>query len=490
MKINLDLKFKYKVVFYYNLIVVFEGEDVSMYINMPICIEKCIKRIEKSGFQAYIVGGCVRDSIIGKKPNDWDICTSATPEEIKEIFKSEKTIDVGIEHGTVVVLLENEAIEITTFRIDGNYSDGRRPDRVEFTSELIEDLSRRDFTINAIAYNHKMGIVDYFNGVQDIGNKVIKCVGNPEKRFREDALRIMRALRFMTQLNYNIEEKTLTALNNNKELLKRISIERISVELNKLILSDYPSDGIENIFNMNIMFIVLPFLKKHEGEYIYDYSNVKRCIGVIEKSPKKIHVRLTVFLYYLLYEHKKESIDIIKRNSKEDVSTLKPHYDIKLKITCEDILKKLHYGNNTIKKVSTLIAYYDTPIYKDKLYIKRLLQSIGVEALCELVIIKDVTRMFLEKENLEIGEQFNVNRSDIEQILEEILENKEVYHKSGLEVTGKDLIKLGIEEGILIGKILDELLEIAIKEPKNNEKEKLTLYAQQMYNNLKSNKNM
>jgi len=195
-------------------------------------------------------------------------------------------------------------------------------------------------------------------------------------------------------------------------------------------------------------------------------------------------------LYYLLYEHKKESIDSIKRNSKEDASTLKPHYDINLKIKCEDILKKLHYDNNTIKKVSTLIAYYDTPIYKDKLYIKRLLQSIGVEALCELVIIKDVTRMLLEKENLEIGQQFNVNRSDIEQILEEILENREVYHKSGLEVTGKDLINLGIKEGILIGKILDELLEIAIKEPKNNEKEKLTIYAQQIYNNLKSNKNM
>jgi len=457
---------------------------------MPICIEKCIERIEKSGFQAYIVGGCVRDSIIGKKPNDWDICTSATPKEIKEIFKSEKTIDVGIEHGTVVVLLENKAIEITTFRIDGDYSDGRRPDGVEFTSKLIEDLSRRDFTINAIAYNHKIGIVDYFNGVQDIESKIIKCVGNSEKRFKEDALRIMRALRFMTQLNYNIEEGTLIALNNNKELLKRISIERINVELNKLILSDYPSDGIENIFNMNIMSIVLPFLKKHEGEYIYDYLNVKRCIEVIEKSPKKLYVRLTVFLYYLLYVHKNGSIDIVKRNSKEDVSTLKPHYDIKLKITCEAILKELHYDNNTIKKVSTLIAYYDTPIYKDKLYIKRLLQSIGVEALCELVIIKDVTRMFLEKENLEIEQQFNVNRSDIEQIVEEILENKEVYHKSGLEVTGKDLINLGIKEGILIGKILDELLEVIIKEPKNNEKEKLILYTQEIYNNLKSNKNI
>ncbi len=459
-----------------------------MYINMPSHIEKCIKFIEKNGFEAYIVGGCVRDSIIGKNPNDWDICTSATPKEIKEIFKKEKTIDVGIEHGTVVVLLENETVEITTFRIDGDYSDGRRPDSVEFTSKLIDDLARRDFTINAIAYNHRIGIRDYFNGVKDIERKVIRCVGDPDKRFKEDSLRIMRALRFIAQLNYKIEEKTLIAIEHNKELLKKISLERIVVELNKLILSDCSGDGIKYMLDMDIMSIVVPYLKNYEGKYIYDSSKIKESIKVIEGCPKKLHVRLTVFLYYLLKSYKDEDENIIESDYKEELFRLKPKRDIKLSIKCEKILKGLHYDNKTIKNVSTLMAYYDTQIYEDKVYIKRLLQGMGADLLDELIIVKYVTKTFLEEENLEIKAEFNLNKMRIELILDEILKNEEAYRKLDLKITGKDLIDLGVKEGIVIGKILDELLEIAIQDPKNNDKGKLTIYAQEIYKDFKSNK--
>jgi len=349
---------------------------------MPRYIENCINDIERNGFEAYIVGGCVRDSIIGKKPNDWDICTSATPKEIKEIFIDKKTIDVGIEHGTVVVLMENEAVEITTFRVDGNYSDGRRPDRVEFTSKLIDDLGRRDFTINAIAYNHKIGIIDYFNGIKDIENKVIRCVGEPNKRFKEDSLRIMRGLRFMAQLNYKIEKETLIAIENNKELFKKISRERIIVELNKLILSDYPGDGIKYMLSMGIMPILVPYLYKDKEKYIYDFFKVKECIKVIEGCPKKLYVRLTVFLYYILKSNKDENN--IRIDYKENTSKLIPKQDIKISIKCKEILKELHYDNRTIKNVSTLIAYYDTPIYEDKAYLKRLLQGTGLDVLGEL----------------------------------------------------------------------------------------------------------
>lgn len=457
-----------------------------MYISMPKYIENCIKRIERNGFEAYIVGGCVRDSIIGKKPNDWDICTSATPKEIKEIFIDEKTIDVGIEHGTVVVLLENEEVEITTFRVDGNYSDGRRPDRVEFTSKLINDLARRDFTINAIAYNHKIGIIDYFNGVKDIESKVIRCVGEPDKRFKEDSLRIMRALRFMAQLNYKIEENTLIAIENNKELLKKISTERIIVELNKLILSNYPGDGIKYMLSMNIMPIVVSYLKNNEGKYIYDSCKVKECIKVIEGCPKKLHVRLTVFLYYILKNDKDENS--IGSDYNEDMSSLIPKKDIKLSIKCEEILKELHYDNKTIKNVSILIAYYDTPIYEDKVYIKRLLQGIGLDLLVQLIIVKGITKTFLQEENLKMKTQFNLNKMRVELILDEILKNEEAYMKTHLKITGKDLINLGVKEGIVIGEILDELLEIVIKDPINNDKEKLTICVKEIYKEHKSNK--
>ncbi len=291
----------------------------------------------------------------------------------------------------------------------------------------------------------------------------------------------------MAQLNYKIEKETLIAIENNKELFKKISRERIIVELNKLILSDYPGDGIKYMLSMGIMPILVPYLYKDKEKYIYDFFKVKECIKVIEGCPKKLYVRLTVFLYYILKSNKDENN--IRIDYKENTSKLIPKQDIKISIKCKEILKELHYDNRTIKNVSTLIAYYDTPIYEDKAYLKRLLQGTGLDVLGELIVVKDITKTFLKEENLEMITQFNLNKTRIELILDEIMKNEEVYRKTDLKITGKDLINLGVKEGIVIGKILDELLEMVIKDPKYNNKEKLTIYVKEIYEKYKSNEN-
>jgi len=242
----------------------------------------------------------------------------------------------------------------------------------------------------------------------------------------------------MAQLNYKIEKETLIAIENNKELFKKISRERIIVELNKLILSDYPGDGIKYMLSMGIMPILVPYLYKDKEKYIYDFFKVKECIKVIEGCPKKLYVRLTVFLYYILKSNKDENN--IRIDYKENTSKLIPKQDIKISIKCKEILKELHYDNRTIKNVSTLIAYYDTPIYEDKAYLKRLLQGTGLDVLGELIVVKDITKTFLKEENLEMITQFNLNKTRIELILDEIMKNEEVYRKSDLKITGTDLI--------------------------------------------------
>ena len=209
-----------------------------MKITMPANANRIIHTLQNAGYEAYIVGGCVRDAILGREPGDWDITTSAKPEEVKSLFH--RTIDTGIEHGTVTVMLDKEGYEVTTYRVDGKYEDHRRPTSVTFTASLIEDMKRRDFTINAMAYNETEGVIDHFDGMKDLERKVIRCVGEPKERFDEDALRILRALRFSAQLDFAIEEKTQEAIRNQAVFLKDISAERIHVELTKLLTSSHP----------------------------------------------------------------------------------------------------------------------------------------------------------------------------------------------------------------------------------------------------------
>lgn len=389
-----------------------------MYI--PEDVDKIIKTIEEAGFEAYAVGGCVRDSLLGIEPKDWDITTSAKPEEIKQIFP--RTVDTGIEHGTVSVLIGKTPYEVTTYRLDGVYSDGRHPDKVEFSSSLAEDLKRRDFTINAMAYSKKTGVVDLFGGKQDLQEGYIRCVGNPMERFSEDALRMLRAIRFGAKLNFTIEEKTYLAIGNLKENLAKISKERIFIELNKTLESDLPQRLID-VKDTGLADFISPLFSQVDKR---SYQGLDKLKG----TPKHLSLRWAAFLY-LIGEEKAIAI-----------------------------LKDLKSDNENIRIVKYLIRYIDYDLDGGIYRLKILLNRIDYENL----------KLLLELKAAGFGKEL----SDILRIrknLEQIIENKEAYRISDLAISGKDLISLGIKQGKQIGDTLDFLLDEVMKNPKLNQKE-------------------
>lgn len=420
-----------------------------MDIIIPEIVEMCIKKLKNEGYEAFVVGGCVRDSIIGRQPNDWDVCTSALPKDTKEVFKEYKTIDIGIDHGTVAVVIHKETIEITTYRVDGEYKDNRRPEKVAFTSNIEEDLSRRDFTINAIAYNNEVGLVDFFNGREDIEGKLIRCVGNPVKRFNEDALRIMRALRFAAQLNYLIEKQTLEAIKGNKELLRNISVERIAVELNKLVMADNPENMINLLFEMDIFKIIIEFMHNCNLKVDKTSNFIEKCGQIIKKCPKDLSIRLCVLLNFIIEGYGLGENLADERESEKANTTL-----------AEKILKGLKYDNCTIKEVSTLSLYYHSNILCDKIHIKRLLNSIDMELLKKLMVMKAA-----------VENQFN--SASYMKILSTIEENRECFKIKDLKINGRDLLALGIKDGKVIGEMLNAFLHMVIENPEMNNREKL-----------------
>lgn len=415
-------------------------------IDIPKHINKCINMLNKAGYDAYIVGGCVRDSIIGRIPNDWDICTLATPLEIKDIFAEYKTIDIGIEHGTIAVMFKEDKIEITTYRVDGKYVDNRRPSSVTFTRSLLEDLSRRDFTINAMAYNKKSGIIDYFGGKDDILKKVIRCVGDPVKRFNEDALRIMRALRFAAQLDYYIEDRTFKGIDTTKKLLKNISKERIVVELNKLILSQNPSSIIKILFNLNIFEYIINFIGECSLKVDKLSEVTEKCGLVLERCPQDLVVRLSVLINYIIQSY--GFIEGCEENKNKKRACIG-----------EKILRELKYDNKTIKAVSVLLLYYDIEIIENKVYIKKVLKDIDIELFKKLLHIKNA--------------ELNKNNTNNLMILNYIVDNNECFKINDLKINGKDIINLGIKNGKIIGEILNALLNMVIENPNMNDEDKL-----------------
>lgn len=413
-------------------------------VIIPKVVEQCIEKLNNAGFEGFIVGGCVRDSIIGRVPNDWDVCTSALPDETKTVFKKYKTVDVGIAHGTVAVVFPEESIEITTYRIDGEYKDSRRPEKVEFTSKIEEDLSRRDFTINAMAYNYESGLVDFFNGKKDIEGKKIRCVGNPYKRFNEDALRIMRAIRFAAQLNYTIEKCTLEAIEGTVELLSNISAERIAVELNKLVMAENPENMIKLLFEMDIFKIIIEFM--HNCKLKVDKMNnfTERCGQIIRNSPQDLSIRLCILLNYTL-----DVYGLVENLKNDEESSI-----------IEKILRALKYDNNTIKEVDILSRYYYVDINCEKREIKKILNLIGIDMFKKLIFMKEA----MEK---------NFNGDIYIKILNSIEEKGECYKIKDLKINGRDLISLGIQNGKIIGEILNALLEMVIENPEMNNRDKL-----------------
>ena len=390
-----------------------------MKLQIPKDVECIINKIYDNGYEAFIVGGCVRDSIIGLKPNDYDITTSAKPNEIMNIFKNEKIIETGIKHGTVTLIKNGIEYEITTYRIDGEYNDNRRPDFVEFTNDINKDLQRRDFTINAIAYNHRIGIVDTFDGIGDIHKKIIKTVGKADERFNEDGLRIIRAVRFSCKLGFDIEKDTLTSIYKNINLIKNVSIERIQNEFNKILLSDSP----ENLYILYQagMFDVLNFnsvkINKNELKYI-------------KKSKKDLIIRLSIFTYII-----------------GDIEESK------------NILNIFRYSNKIKKQCSIILDNLDNKIIADKVCIKLYLNKIGKENLSYLLYIKKI----LKKEFI------NEDYDEIYEMINDIERNKECYSLDKLAIDGSDLRALGYA-GKDIGQKLDYLLKNVIENPKINNK--------------------
>lgn len=395
-------------------------------MNIKEEVNNILNIFAKRGYEASLVGGCIRDIFLGKTPNDWDIATNAKPEVVMKIFPH--SIPTGIKHGTVTIIYNNSSYEITTYRIEGNYSNNRCPDSVKYVTDINRDLCRRDFTVNAMAYNLSSGIIDPFNGNNDILNKIIRCVGDPDKRFNEDALRMLRAIRFSCQLNFSIENNTMKAIYKNKNLLGNISKERIQDELCKILLSQNAASGITMLIATGLMEFIIPeliSLLSVDKNNMKDHNN--NTLKVLNACPAKLEVRLAALLH------------VINKN------------------TCKTILKGLKFSNEIIDTVCKLVDY-DTGKFKyiDKLSIKKLIGSIGKE---NIYFVLDLIKA-------DFGYTQYVN--DFESTINNIMTNEEPIFLKDLRINGSDLINIGFKPGKEIGITLKKLLDIVLSHPDKN----------------------
>ncbi|MBP3352909.1 MAG: HD domain-containing protein [Lachnospiraceae bacterium] len=436
-----------------------------MKIQLPEKVKFIIDTITAAGFEAFAVGGCIRDSILGREPNDWDITTSAKPEQVKALFR--RTIDTGIAHGTVTIMLEKEGFEVTTYRIDGEYEDSRHPKEVTFTSNLIEDLKRRDFTINAFAYNETTGLVDAFEGLKDIENGVIRCVGDAKERFTEDALRILRAIRFSAQLGYEIEESTKEGIRLLAGNLRHISAERIQVELTKLLTSPHP-DYIRVAYETGVTAVILPELdlcmKTEQNHPHHCYSVGEHTLQSLGKVPPVKELRLAMLLH-----------DIGKPGTittdEDGTNHFHGHPKVSAKMA-EDILKRLRYDNDTIYKVTRLVEFHDygKGVQPDLRLTRRAVNRIGEDIFPLLMPVyrADVLAQseYKREEKLDAIDKW-------EQLFAEIQEKSQCVSLKTLAINGSDLIALGMKPGKEIGETLHALLDHVLDHPEDNNKETL-----------------
>lgn len=390
-------------------------------IAVPPQAQYIIETLNSHGFQAYVVGGCVRDSLLGKNPQDWDITTSAPPQTVKAIFG--RTIDTGIAHGTVTVMRGRESYEVTTYRIDGEYEDKRHPKNVVFTSDLAEDLRRRDFTINAMAYSHRDGLIDEFQGISDLREKKIRCVGNAMDRFTEDALRILRAIRFSAQLGFDIEPETRAAIKALAPNLVHVSKERIQTELTKILLSAHPNH-VRELFEDGIApYISENFAGIHWEDHFID-----------PKIPALRHLRWAALL---------------RRETKERAET---------------ILKELKMDNSTIASVKLLVQWWRKPIDVTEMSVRKVMSRMSPQAYDDLLVMKKYTAEVPESPK---------ELERIEELTQMIRGRGDCVSLKALAVTGRDLISMGMKPGETIGETLEYLLQLVLEYPEWNTKERL-----------------
>lgn len=445
------------------------GQDSR--IAVPEKGQYIIKTLEQAGFGAYAVGGCVRDSILGRKPQDWDITTSARPEQVKALFP--KTIDTGLAHGTVTVMVQGEGFEVTTYRIDGTYEDSRHPSEVTFTADLREDLRRRDLTINAMAYNDATGLVDLFGGMEDLRSGVVRCVGNPRERFREDALRILRAIRFSAQLGYAIEEGTAAAIAELAPSLSRISAERIQAELTKLMVSPHP-DYLRTAYDMGVTKVFFPEFDRacetpqNHPHHCYSVGeHILHSLGGVEADK-------TLRLAMLLHDIGKPAVMTVDEKGQN-------HFHGHAAAGAEmaqKILRRLKFDNDTIRMVCRLVQFHDygNGADIDIRLARRAICRIGEEAFPALFAVKRADIMaqsgYLRQEKLAMLEKW-------QGLYEKILEEKQCVSLKTLAVTGSDLIAAGRRPGKELGEILKHLLELVLEDPARNTKEWLLAAAEE-----------
>lgn len=383
-----------------------------MNIFIPKDVSFIIDTFYKNGYEAFMVGGCVRDSILNKPPTDYDITTSALPEVTESLFKN--TIPTGLKHGTVTVVINKSSYEITTYRTESTYINNRKPEKVTFVSDIKEDLSRRDFTINALAYNNKVGLIDYYNGIDDLKNKIIRAVGVANTRFNEDALRMLRAIRFSSQLNFTIEENTYLAIKNNSSLLQNISKERINSELCKILLSNNCEKGIEDLLNTNLLHYIIPSLEGSES--------LSKSIRLLSKTNKSLYCRLAFLLKSLEYTE------------------------------IDKILKDLRFDNTTKNATLLLVENLDNiSTCSSKADFKILINKVGKNLINDLLSLYEV--------------YYNKDLNNEKTIINNIFINGEAIFIKDLNINGNILKdKLNLPYGKLIGDILNYLLLEVINE--------------------------
>ena len=433
-----------------------------MKIQLPEKVKVIIQTLEAAGYEAYAVGGCVRDSVLGRIPADWDITTSALPEQVKELFH--RTIDTGIEHGTVTVMMDKEGFEVTTYRIDGEYRDHRHPEQVNFTGELKEDLRRRDFTINAMAYNDRCGMVDAFGGIEDLKHGVIRCVGVAGERFEEDALRILRAVRFAAQLGFEIEKETADAARALAGNLKDISAERIQTELVKLLVSPHP-EMLQTAYELGITRVVLPefdvMMETPQHHPHHMYSVGEHTLKALEfTDPEKV-LRLSVLFHDFGKPQTRTTVD--------GVDHFHGHANVSAQETVR-IMRRLKFDNATMDQVKRIVLYHDARPQPDERQIRRLLHRAGEDIFPGLFQVMGAD-ILAQSEYRKIEKLVNLER--VHQVYDEILKRKDCISLKNLQVTGKDLIAAGMEPGKKIGEILNQMLEDVLETPEHNEREYL-----------------
>ena len=437
--------------------------DKTVKIRIPAGAEQILHRLEEKGFEAYVVGGCVRDSLLGREPHDWDITTSATPQQVKKIFQ--RTVDTGLKHGTVTVLLDREPYEVTTYRIDGEYLDGRHPSGVTFTRSLREDLQRRDFTINAMAYSDSRGLQDCFGGLADLEKGLIRAVGDPEKRFGEDALRIMRAVRFAAQLGYAVEEETLRAMKALAPTLSRISAERIAAELEKLLVSPHP-EMIRMAWESGITAVVLPefdrCMETEQNNPHHCYSVGEHTIHSLLQARQDRVLRLTM----LLHDFGKPAC---KTTDDKGIDHFYGHPE-KSAALANQILRRLKYDNDTRRAVVRLVRFHDRKVRLTKPGVRKAVMEIGVDLFPLFIEVKEADlyaqSMYQRQEKVE-------EMAEVRRLYEQILEAGDCLSLRDLAVSGDDLIAAGMQPGKELGRVLQDMLRDVVDVPAHNDRDYL-----------------